>query len=98
MNKIVPDPPLAKSRTTTSTAFSNCDAGHPPLFTVSAGITAQDALVHASLYLRCAYDTAFKGLEDANPSGQSLLWSTMHSVEMAKGLVDALLDEVEQTR
>ncbi|MNN39527.1 hypothetical protein D3C81_1535660 [compost metagenome] len=54
--------------------------------------------MHASLYLRCASDTAFKGLEDANPAGQGLLWSTMHSVEMAKGLVDALLDEVEQTR
>jgi hypothetical protein len=96
MKKIVPDPPLAIPRTTASTPFGNCDAGHPPLFAVSSGITAQDALVHASLYLRCAYDTGYKGLDGIDPSSQGLLWSTLHSVEMAKGLVDALLDGLEQ--
>ena len=96
MKKIVPDPPLAKTCTTASTAFGNCDAGHPPLFCVSPGITAQDALVHTSLYLRCAYDTGIKGLDGIDPSSQGLLWSTLHSVELAKGLVDALLDGMEQ--
>ncbi|WKY31148.1 hypothetical protein [Pseudomonas donghuensis] len=57
MKKIVPDPPLDTSAATAHSVFGNCQAGHSALFAVCSGVAAHDALVHASLYLRCAYDT-----------------------------------------
>lgn len=100
MIKIVPDPPPAVDETspagtihkTAETLFGSCDAGHAPLFSVRAGINTEDALIHASLYLKCACDTANAACNsDANvPKG--LLWSVLHSAEIAKALVDALLD------
>ncbi|PSS50139.1 DUF3077 domain-containing protein [Pseudomonas sp. BBP2017] len=95
MKKIVPDPPLDQSTTTSHTVFGACDAGHSPLFAVCSGIAAHDALVHASLYLSCAYDTGYKAFDNIDPASKNFLWSTLHSVEMAKGLVDALLDGIE---
>ncbi|UVJ42124.1 DUF3077 domain-containing protein [Pseudomonas sp. LS1212] len=106
MIKIVPDPPLKKPtdpasspgtiHQTATTPFGSCDAGHAPLFAVCAGIPAEDALVHASLLLRGAFDTAYAACDNAgdNPK-KGLLWSTLHSVEMAKALIDALLDGAE---
>ena len=96
MKKIVPDPPTSL-HPTVEKPFGDCAAGHPQLFSVNAGIAPHDALVHVSLYLRCAYDTAHqasKGIEDA---AKGFLWSTLHSVEMAKGLVEALLDALEDS-
>ncbi|MFK8330876.1 DUF3077 domain-containing protein [Pseudomonas sp. BJa5] len=95
MKKIVPDPPLDHSATTAHTIFGSCQAGHSPLFAVCSGIAAHDALVHVSLYLGCAYDTGYKAMDDIDPASKGFLWSTLHSVEMAKGLVDALLDGLE---
>jgi hypothetical protein len=51
--------------------------------------------VHLSLYLRCAYDTGYKAIEGVDESAKGFLWSTLHSVEMAKGLAEALLDALE---
>ena len=91
MTKIVPDPPQSLLGKTATTAFGCCDAGHAPLFTVCSGIDAEDALVHVSLLLQGIYDTAQQACEhiDDIPK-KGLLWSTLHSAEMAKGLVDAL--------
>lgn len=96
MKKLVPDPPL--TCTTASRSFGNCGAGHPPLFSVASGITAHDALVHVALYLRCAYDTGYKALDDMHPLNNGLLWSNLHSVEMAQGLVESLIDRLEDVR
>ncbi|TDF79866.1 DUF3077 domain-containing protein [Pseudomonas sp. H9] len=96
MKKIVPDPPLQASTTTAQSIFGCCPAGHSPLFSVCSGIAAHDALVHASLYLSCAYDTGAKALDDIHPDSKNFLWSTLHSVEMAKGLVEALLEGIEE--
>jgi hypothetical protein len=87
--------PLDQSSTTAHTVVGNCQAGHSPLFAVCSGIAAHDALVHASLYLRCAYDTGDKAFDNIDPAHKGFLWSTLHSVEMTKGLVDALLDGIE---
>ena len=95
MKKIVPDPPLDPSITTAHTVFGNCEAGHSPLFAVCSGIAAHDALVHASLYLSCAYDTGYKAFDHIDPASKNFLWSTLHSVEMAKGVVEALLYGIE---
>ncbi|MFK8332393.1 DUF3077 domain-containing protein [Pseudomonas sp. BJa5] len=94
MKKIVPDPPTSLYPTL-GKPFGDYAAGHPQLFSVNAGIAPHDALVHASLYLRCAYDTAYKSLDGVDTSAKGFLWSTLHSVEMAKGLVEALLDALE---
>jgi len=95
MKKIVPDPPLEKSAETAYTIFGNCQAGHSPLFAVCSGVAAHDALVHISLYLSCAYDTGYKSLEGIEPDSKNFLWSTLHSVEIAKGLVEALIEGIE---
>lgn len=90
--KIVPDPPLPN---TTTHPFGRCDAGHPPLFTVNPNIEAHDALVHVALYLRCAYDTGIKALDHLRDEGRGMYWSSLHSLEMAEGLVEAMLDGIK---
>jgi hypothetical protein len=96
MIKIVPDPPPAGTiLKTVNTPFGSCDASHEPLFAVRAGINAEDALVHVSLFLRCAMDTAYASSECTGAPEKGLVWSTMHSIETAKAIVDALLDGAE---
>ncbi|CAM3619378.1 hypothetical protein CCOS865_00277 [Pseudomonas reidholzensis] len=92
MKKIVPDPPLPN---TMQRPFGRCDAGHPPMFTVNPGITAHDALVHVALYLRGAYESGYKALAHLDEKGQSLMWANLHSVEMADGLIEAMLEGIE---
>ncbi|MFW3899708.1 DUF3077 domain-containing protein [Pseudomonas bharatica] len=88
MKKLVPDPPLSP---TCTRSFGDCASTHPPLFSVNAGIDPHSALVHASMFLRCAYESAQHSLApEANTS--AFPWLTMHAVEAAKGLVDALLE------
>lgn len=103
MIKIVPDPPpngddnspAGTVHKTAETLFGSCDAGHAPLFSVRAGILAEDALIHASLYLKCVCDTANAACNTDTDVRQGLLWSLLHSAEIAKALVDALLDGAE---
>ncbi|WP_110972007.1 DUF3077 domain-containing protein [Pseudomonas huaxiensis] len=99
MTKIVPDPPQAFLGKTAALVFGQCNAGHPPLFTVRADIDAEDALVHASLLMQGIYDTLQQTFENADlPISNGLLLAPMHSAEMAKGLVDAVLDGIEMRR
>lgn len=92
MKKIVPDPPIPS---TSTRPFGRCDAGHPPLFTVNPDICAADALVHVALYLRCAYETGYKTLDFLREEGRGMYWSNLHAIEMAEGLVEAMLDGIE---
>ncbi|NIE75758.1 hypothetical protein F3J45_15055 [Pantoea sp. Ap-967] len=92
MKKIVPDPPLPNTATR---AFGRCDAGHEALFSVNPNICAADALVHIALYLRCAYETGYKTLDYLSEEGRGMYWSSLHAVEMAEGLVEAILDGIE---
>ena len=94
MKKIVPDPPVFNLGETAETLFGACD-GHAPLFTVRPGISAEDALVHAALYLKCASDTGPQALDYIADAGLGFAWSTLHSMQMAKGLIDAVLDGIE---
>jgi len=99
MNKIVPDPPRAIISKTAAVAFGHCKAHHPPMFTVRSEIDAEDALVHASLLLKGIYDTLQQSTEFAEHFPKTgLLFSSMYSAEMAKGLVDAVLDGIEMRR
>lgn len=95
MKKLVPDPPSLHLVETAETFVDSCPE-HPPLFSVRAGISAEDALVHALLYLRCASTTIPQAVQHTSDAGRGFVWSAQHSVEMAKALIDALLDGIEQ--
>ncbi|MCY1412427.1 hypothetical protein D9M71_278330 [compost metagenome] len=60
-----------------------------------AGINAEDALVHASLSLRCARETTYHLCMSETATNEGLMWSTFHTIEMAKALIDAVLDGIE---
>ncbi|WP_166366918.1 DUF3077 domain-containing protein [Pseudomonas akapageensis] len=94
MKKLVPDPPTFNLGQTAETHFGACD-GHAPLFSVRPGISAEDALVHAALYLKCASDTGPQVVEHSNEVGRGFAWSTLHSVQMARALIEAVLDGIE---
>ena len=95
MKKLVPDPPSNENLTTGSHRFGLCDAGHPPLYAINAGIAMEDALVHVSLLPKRVIDVA-QSVGERRPGEQDgLHWANLHAVEMAKGLVDALLDGIE---
>ncbi|MHC2149007.1 DUF6124 family protein [Pseudomonas sp. 210_17 TE3656] len=95
MKKPVPDPPSLHLIETLETDVPSCPE-HPPLFSVRAGVSAEDALVHASFYLKCARTTVIEAVRHTNKEGRGLAWSTQHSVEMAMALLDALLDGLEE--
>ncbi|MEN5202574.1 DUF3077 domain-containing protein [Pseudomonas wadenswilerensis] len=92
MTKPVPDPPLV---TKTATTFGSCNGSHAPLFAVRTGASAEDALVHATVLLKSAYQTNAQACEKVDPDVRGLLWATQHSLEMSIALVEACLDEVE---
>ncbi|MNM85430.1 hypothetical protein D3C81_975440 [compost metagenome] len=92
MTKIVPDPPLT---TQTSTTFGSCNGSHEPLFAVRAGVSSEDALIHASILIKSAYQANAQACELVEPEVRNLLWASQHTLEMSLALIEALLDEVE---
>ncbi|MCK9816935.1 DUF3077 domain-containing protein [Pseudomonas sp. MAFF 302046] len=84
--------PLHKALSATgSTRFGCRDGEGRPLFAVCAGVNAEEALLHVSLLLKCAEETADE-ITSASGIERGLIWSMIHSVEMARAVVDALLD------
>jgi hypothetical protein len=75
---------------TTALPFGACDSSNKPIFSVNPGINREDTLTHLSHLLKCAYASAYE-LCDNPVRDTGLLWSTVHSIESAKALVDALL-------
>ncbi|WP_397457611.1 DUF3077 domain-containing protein [Pseudomonas asplenii] len=67
------------------------DGRHRSLFDVKAGINAETTLNHVSLLLRCAEEVSDEITEQGSGIERGLIWSMVHSVEMARALVDALL-------
>lgn len=90
--KRLPDPSLPR---TTSHAFGRCEDGHPPLYAVNPNIALEDALVHVALHLRCAYETGILAVDHLREEGRGLFWANLHAVEVAEGIVDALLNSFE---
>ncbi|MFB4393960.1 MULTISPECIES: hypothetical protein [unclassified Pseudomonas] len=86
----------SKPRHVTATAhFGTCHNAHGPMFTVHAGIEAEDALVCALAALKAAYETNALALEQADEPLRSLLTATENSLEKSKALTEAVLDGVE---
>ena len=75
---------------TTALPFGMRDSREQPFFSVNPGISLEDALCHLAHLLRCAYDSAYE-LTDGAALEKGLVWSTLHHIEGAKGLVDALI-------
>jgi len=75
---------------TTSLAFGMLDSRQQPFFSVNPGISLDDAPCHLSHLLKCAHEAAYE-LTDGDGSSKGLVWSALHHVEGAKGLVDALI-------
>ncbi|BAV77595.1 hypothetical protein PCAU_5386 [Pseudomonas chlororaphis subsp. aurantiaca] len=66
--------------------------GHDSLFDVRPGVSAEEALVHVALLLDCAVQVSDEISERASGVERGLIWSMIHSVEMANAVVNALLD------
>ncbi|MCB1653973.1 MAG: hypothetical protein KDI41_08565 [Pseudomonadales bacterium] len=60
-------------------------------FAVLPDIPALEALVHVSVMLKSAEEVSDEITEMASGIEPGLVWSLVHSVEMARSLVDALL-------
>ncbi|MDP4570201.1 hypothetical protein Q8O96_14180 [Pseudomonas sp. LPH60] len=67
-------------------------AGTDSPFSVRPGISAEEALLHVSMLLKAAEEVSDEITERASGIERGLIWSLVHSVEMARGVVDALLD------
>lgn len=72
--------------------------GHHSLFSVHPGINAEEALVHVSLLLDCAIQVSDEITERASGVERGLIWSMIHSVEMARAVVNSLLDANKPTK
>ena len=77
---------------TSHRAFGPVDSTLQPMFSLRAGISAHDALMHVSLLLLCAEQTSDEITELGSDVERGLIWSMVHSVEMARAVVDSMLD------
>lgn len=71
--------------------FGARGADDTPFFAVQAGLSSGEVLAQVSLLLQCAEATAYEMCDGPDRSQRGLLWATLHSIEGAKGLIDALL-------
>lgn len=62
------------------------------LFSVREGVSVEEALVHISLLLKCAEEVSDEITQLGSGVERGLIWSMVHSVEMARAVVEALLD------
>jgi len=68
------------------------------LFSVREGVSAEEALVHVALLLKCAEEVCDEITQQGSGIERGLIWSMVHSVEMARAVVEALLDARPQGR
>ncbi len=73
--------------------FGPVDSTLQPMFSLRAGISAHEALMHVSLLLLCAEQTSDEITELGSGVERGLIWSMVHSVEMARAMVDSLLEQ-----
>ena len=78
--KIVPDPPLE------TTAHQGTS-----LFSINPGVNVHAALQQVSLLLKGAENNADDIRSHLSGFDAEQLWSVIHGVEMARGVVDSLL-------
>nr|WP_256261898.1 hypothetical protein [Pseudomonas gingeri] len=64
----------------------------PGLFVIRPGINAHDALTYVSNLLQTAELNGDEIRLHTNPVERTLFWGMLHSVEVARAVVDALLE------
>ncbi len=69
----------------------------PMLFAIQPGVTAQDALTYVSNLLETAELNGDEISLHTNPVERALFWGMLHSVEVARAVVDALLEGTSPT-
>ncbi|KPA91578.1 hypothetical protein PF66_01861 [Pseudomonas asplenii] len=62
------------------------------IFAIQSGVTAHDALSYVSKLLEVAELNGDEISLHENPVERTLFWGMLHSVEVAKAVVDALLE------
>ena len=67
-------------------SFGKYNAQNQCLFSVNAGVSAEEALQHASLLLNCVNTLSFLGAVD--DSNEALRWASHYLSEMAKAIID----------
>ncbi|KIH85272.1 hypothetical protein [Pseudomonas batumici] len=70
----------------------------PTLFAIQPGINAQDALTYVSNLLETAELNGDEISLHTNPVERALFWGMLHSVEVARAVVDALLEGTSPSR
>ncbi|MCU1740033.1 MULTISPECIES: hypothetical protein [unclassified Pseudomonas] len=68
------------------------DPFKPTIFAIQPGVQAQDALTYVSKLLEVAELNGDEISLHTNPVERSLFWGMLHSVEIARAVVDALLE------
>ena len=67
-------------------SFGKFSALNQHLFSVNAGVSAEEALQHASLLLNCVNTLSFLGaVDDGN---EAMRWASHYLSEMAKAIID----------
>ena len=67
-------------------SFGKYNALNQHLFSVNAGVSAEEALQHASLLLNCVNTLSFLGaVDDGN---DAMRWASHYLSEMAKAIID----------
>ncbi|MGY2283479.1 hypothetical protein [Pseudomonas gingeri] len=77
---------------TLSKTVNHADPLRPTIFAIQPGVTAHDALSYVSNLLEVAELNGDEISLHTNPVERTLFWGMLHSVEMAKAVVDALLE------
>ncbi|NWB88411.1 hypothetical protein [Pseudomonas gingeri] len=70
----------------------------PTLFAIQPGVSAQDALTYVSNLLETAELNGDEISLHTNPVERALFWGMLHSVEVARAVVDALLEGASPSR
>jgi hypothetical protein len=69
----------------------SAQAADATLFDVKAGISDEEALVHASDLLRSAAATAYESANSNQGNGRDLAFSVVYLIDMAKAMVERSL-------
>jgi len=77
---------------TVSKTINHADPLRPTIFAIQPGVKAQDALIYVSKLLEAAELNGDEISLHTNSVERSLFWGMLHSVEMARAVVDALLE------
>ncbi|QXI25872.1 hypothetical protein [Pseudomonas vanderleydeniana] len=97
--KLTPDPPSHHAAysfepltTTRAKPVAPESCGQPSLFAIQPGVNAYDALTQVSRLLEAAQLNGDELSLHTDPFERSLFWSLLHSLEMARAVVDSLLE------